>query len=230
MHTTINQRVKEIADKLCGGNISEMARITGVNQPTLRDIVGVKQRKPSFDTLHKIAVCTTLNINCEWLINGKGNMQKHTANILQNATQYEVSPGAIPLYDIYTAGSLHWLLNNDKKYIIGEIVIPNAPTCDGAIHVRDNSMYPLIKGGTIAAYKQLHSLDVLIEGEMYIIDYYLNGDNMHFIRYVKWEEKNATLRLIAYNNKEHYQDMIIPVSAVRSIASISIVVSVESMI
>lgn len=33
MDTTINQRVKEIADKLCDGNVSELARVSGINQP-----------------------------------------------------------------------------------------------------------------------------------------------------------------------------------------------------
>ena len=63
MNTTINQRVKEIADKLCNGNVSEMARVTGVNQPALRDIVGTKKRKPGFDVLSQIASCATLQIN-----------------------------------------------------------------------------------------------------------------------------------------------------------------------
>lgn len=225
MCTTINERIREIANKLCDRNISELARTTGVNQPALRDIVGVKQRKPGFDIIYKISVCTTLNINCNWLIKGLGHMQMHTADTLHNTPHKELSTRTIPVYDIYAAGSLQGLLNSDKKRIIGEIIVLNAPHCDGAIQVRDNGMYPLIKGSNVAAYKQLHSIDGLIEGEVYIIDYYIYGENIHLIRLVKWEEKNVTLRLIPYNSTEHYQDMIIPVSAIRAIAHIKAVVS-----
>ena len=136
-----------------------------------------------------------------------------------------MSTRIIPVYNIYATGSLQGLLNSDKKRIIGEIIVLNAPHCDGAIQVRDNGMYPLIKGSNVAAYIQLHSIDGLIEGEVYIIDYYINGENIHLIRLVKWEEKNVTLRLIPYNNTDHYQDMIIPVSAIRAIAHIKAVVS-----
>ena len=72
---SINKRIKLIAEKLCNGNISELARIIGVNQPALRDVVGAKQVKPGFDILNKIVDNATLNIDAKWLLTGKGNMQ-----------------------------------------------------------------------------------------------------------------------------------------------------------
>lgn len=81
MKTTINERIKIISDKFCNGNMSELARITGINQPALRDIVGAKQVKPGFDVLHRILDNAILNINAEWLLIGIGEVQK--ANTLQ---------------------------------------------------------------------------------------------------------------------------------------------------
>ena len=60
MKTTINQRIKKIADRLCEGNISELARILDVKQPSLRDVVGIKEVKPRSDMLTKIANSTEL--------------------------------------------------------------------------------------------------------------------------------------------------------------------------
>lgn len=89
METTINQRIKEIAEKLFDGNISELARVSGVNQPALRDIVGTKQAKPRFEILNSIVDSSTLNIEAEWLLTGKGEMMKSSTvqeNIIKEDT------------------------------------------------------------------------------------------------------------------------------------------------
>ena len=87
-------------------------------------------------------------------------------------------------------------------------------------------MYPLVKSGDMVTYKQLHNIDNLISGEMYVMDYDIESDSFLVIKYVKWEEKNVTLRLISYN-KQH-QDMIIPASAVSAIALVKIVVNINA--
>ena len=228
MKTTINQRVKEIADKLCDGNVSELARVVGVTQPALRDIVGTKQAKPRFEIINQIVECSTLHINADWLITGKGPMQRHGINILHNSPYRDVGRGAIPIYDISAAANLHTLLTDNNQHLLGEIMIPNAPHCDGAIYARGDSMYPLVKTGDIIAYKQLQSLNNLISGEIYVVDFHVEGDDFLVIKYVKWEEKSATLRLISYNG--HHEDIVISVSAVRAIALVKIVVRINTMV
>jgi len=227
MDTTINERIKEIADKLCRGNVSELARISGVSQPALREIVGVKQRKPGFEILNQIADCSELQISTDWLIKGKGEMQTPTINILHHPPYHDVGTRIIPIYDINAAANLQTLFANNSQHVLGEIKIPNAPACDGAIYVRGDSMYPLVKSGDMVSFKQLHNIENLVSGEMYVVDFDIDGDDFLVIKYVKWEEKNATLRLISYN--AHHQDMIIPVGAVRAIALIKIVIRINSM-
>ena len=228
MNTTINQRVQEIADKLCNGNVSEMARIVGVNQGALRDITGTKKTKPGFETLNKIADNSTLNINAYWLLTGKGRMQSSRTDIIQKQVYKEVKTGIIPIYDIDLATNLKTLFAEPVNYEVGEIKIPNAPDCDGAIYVRGDSMSPLIESGSMIAYKQLHSLDSLISGAMYVMDFVSGGNDFLAIRYVKWEDdNNKTLRLVSYN--KHYKDMIIQASDVRAIALVKIVIRMNSM-
>ena len=228
MDSTINQRVQEIADKLCGGNISELARVSGASQPALRDIVGKKQAKPRFELLNTIVESSALQINAEWLLTGKGDMQKCEINILHHPPYKDVGTrGIIPIYDINAAANLQTLFANDSQHLLGEITIPNAPDCDGTIYVRGDSMYPLVKSGDMVSYKQLHNIENLVSGEMYVVDFEIDGDDFLVIKYVKWEERNATLRLVSYN--QHHQDMIIPASAVRAIALIKIVIRINSM-
>lgn len=74
MDTTINQRIKSIADELFNGNISALSRAISAPQSTIRDIVGERQTEPSYETIRKIVAESTMNINAEWLLIGTGNM------------------------------------------------------------------------------------------------------------------------------------------------------------
>ena len=228
MDTTINQRIREIADKLCGGNMSEVARIAGVNQPALRNIVGPKQSQPRFEILSKIADNNMLQINSKWLLTGKGTMQNHEIDIIHKSPYRDARTRIIRIYDITAAANLQTLFSSNSQEVLGEIKIPNAPACDGAIYVRGDSMYPLVKSGDIISFKMLNRIDNLISGEMYVVDFEIEGDDFLVIKYVKWEERDVTLRLISYN--EHHEDMIIPLNAVRAIAIVKIVIRLNSMI
>ena len=228
MKTTINQRVKQIANKLYKGNISELARVSGINQPALRDIVGTKQAKPRFEIIKQLVESYELQISADWLITGNGPMQRLAVNSLQPSPCRNVDRDSIPVYNTYAAGNLHELFANKSDFIVGELSIPKSPDCDGAIYVRETSMYPLFKGDDLVAYKQLHNIDNIMGGKMYLIDFHDKGDDIFMIRYVYWEEKNSTLRLVSYNKQ--YGDMIIPASGVRTIALVKIVISISSMI
>ena len=232
MDTTINERVKEIADKLCDGNISEMARIVGVRQPSLRDVVTGKLVKPGFDMLHNIVDNSTLNISSEWLLRGEGEMQRHKIEIIHHPPYNDIGTGLIPVYDINVAANLQTLFTNDRQNIVGQIKIPNAPDCDGAIYVRGDSMYPLVKTGDLIAFKQLNAIDSVISGEMYLVDFQINGDDFLVVKYVQEEEEeeedNSNLRLVSYN--QHHKDIVIPSSAVRAVALVKIVIRVNSMV
>ena len=228
MNTTINERVKEIADKLCDGNISEMARIVGVRQPSLRDVAAGKMVKPGFDMLHKIVDSSTLNISSEWLLRGEGEMQRHKIEIIHHPSYTDIGTGLIPVYDINAASNLQTLFANDRQYIVGQIKIPNAPTCDGAIYVRGDSMYPLVKTGDLVAFKQLNTIESVISSEMYVVDFQINGDDFLVIKYVQKEEVSIHLRLVSYN--QLHKDIVIPSSAVRAVALVKIVIRVSSMV
>ena len=228
MNTTINQRIREIADKLCDGNISEMARIVGLRQPSLRDIVTGKLVKPGFDILYKIADNSTLNISSEWLLRGEGEMQRPKINIIHHPPYNDIDSRVIPVYDINAAANLQTLFTNNSQHVMGEIKIPNAPACDGAIYVRGDSMYPLVKTGDLVAYKQLNTIESVISGELYMVDFQINGDDFLVIKYVQEEEDNINLRLVSYN--QHHKDIVIPTSAVRAVALVKIVIRVSSMV
>lgn len=72
---TVNERLIFLLDELFKGNVSEFARVTGVPQPTLNNIVGNRMSKPSADNLERI-INSIESLDANWLITGKGEMLK----------------------------------------------------------------------------------------------------------------------------------------------------------
>ena len=151
-----------------------------------------------------------------WVITGVGDMLK------QPSTQ-EASGDIIPLshpktpdkiypmsefnlYDIDVSAGLSRLFSEDgdrNKAYLGKISIPNMPKCDGAVKVIGDSMYPLLKSGDIIAYKEVHSIESVQYGEIYILQIENDSDVSVVVKYLKKSsEGNDYLNLVSYN-KEH---------------------------
>ncbi|WP_294610956.1 hypothetical protein [uncultured Bacteroides sp.] len=74
MQTTVNERIKEIAEKLYNGNITAMAKATFISRTTINSIIGEKEVAPGYDVIRKIAEISSPKINLDWLIIGTGEM------------------------------------------------------------------------------------------------------------------------------------------------------------
>lgn len=82
----ITERLQEIIDHE-NLTISAFARKIGVVDQTIRGIVVQKRNKPGFDILVKI-IQTFDWLNAEWLLTGKGTMQKpEPVNDTENSQQ-----------------------------------------------------------------------------------------------------------------------------------------------
>lgn len=82
----ITERLQEIIDHE-NLSISAFARKIGVVDQTIRGIVVQKRNKPGFDILVKI-LQTFDWLNAEWLLTGKGSMQKpESTNDTENSQQ-----------------------------------------------------------------------------------------------------------------------------------------------
>lgn len=133
----------------------------------------------------------------------------------------------VPVYDIDAAANLKTLFETKQPNILDTLRIPNLPKCDGAVYVRGDSMYPILKSGDIVAYKQIHGLDYLVFGEMYLIDFNLNGDFYLSVKYITKSEKENYVKLVSYNT--HHEPMDIPISSINAIAMIKASVRINTM-
>jgi phage repressor protein C with HTH and peptisase S24 domain/plasmid maintenance system antidote protein VapI len=76
MESSINQRIKKIID-VTEKSVRFVANEIGISQASLHSIV-TGQTKPSFDTLQKLV--EKYQINPDWLLTGRGGMQKNVSN------------------------------------------------------------------------------------------------------------------------------------------------------
>lgn len=74
--TNINERIQAIINKLYNGNVSEFERASSIKPSTIKNIVGSRQTKPSYDILELI-IRNNVQISAEWLLTGKGEILRN---------------------------------------------------------------------------------------------------------------------------------------------------------
>lgn len=164
-----------------------MARSISVSQSTLRDIIGSKQSKPSFDTLKAIVECTTIEVSASWLIRGKPfsleeNLEgvcfdaknELTNGINEPEVEYKIrnkieTRPRIP----YTAAA--GVLSNVLDGIVCEQceqmpVIKILPDYDFTIILKGDSMEPKYEGGDEVACKRIDNTSFIQWGKTHVLN------------------------------------------------------------
>lgn len=181
------------------------------------------------------------DLDLTWLITGKGSMLKSQSNksniednketptdrimsIYKLKTDYfNTEKQLIPLYEISGAAGLVTLFDNQhvQQIPLDFISIPNAPKCDGAVFVRGDSMYPVLKAGDIVCYKHIEKLDDIYWGEMYLLDIDVAGDQYLTFKYVqKSDNGDEYIRLVSQNS--HHSPKDVRKDDIRAIALVKV--------
>lgn len=165
--------------------------------------------------------CVGLDAN--WLLTGKGNMFIETnpkaivetpeegVSIYKLKTDYySVERQKIPLYEIEATAGLNAIFSNQNNQIpLDYITIPNAPVVDGAVFVRGDSMYPILKAGDIVCYKNLFDIENVYYGEMYLLDTVIGDDDFLTFKYVQESPKGDNyFRLVSHNTHHSPKDIL----------------------
>lgn len=108
-----------------------------------------------------------------------------------------------PLFDLDTTkGCLGSILAGHKPSI-DYVSFPGLPQCDGAVYMRGDSMYPLLRAGDILIYKTLNNLNSLIKGDMYLLSFTLNGDEYTTVKYLDRSEQHPDRLVLSSHNPNH---------------------------
>lgn len=239
--STINERIKIIIERYYNGSQRAFAEAIGTSSSVVNGIVGKRKSSPSFEILQKIYA--TVNISADWLLTGDGDIltDNHSkpdsgslaVDVLPNESSVEqiyhsksfektLDVQDIPLYSFDVTGGILENLDDSAQFIEGTIRIPDAPKCDGAVRVVGNSMTPIVNPGDIIAFSILNSLDYLLYGQIYFVDYSADASNNFLVcKIVKKSDRGDDYISLHSANPSH-DPVDIPRSSVRHIAIVKL--------
>lgn len=204
---------------------TDLAELLGISKSTLSNWIS----RDSIDFDKIFSLCEHIDIN--WLLTGQGKRYKEYPAASENriyatedirvlyhpkSIEKKLQQQAIKLYDVAAAANLKTLFANKDQNILGEISIPDIPRCDGAIYVRGDSMYPILKSGDIIAYKEIYNFENIIFGEMYLVSFDLEGDDYLTVKYVNHSDRDDCVKLVSYN--QHHDPKDIPLQSINALA------------
>lgn len=238
-NTEISERIKLVIDFLCVTPNEFAKKLNYERSQTIYDILNCKSA-PSFDFFNRLFNSEYSEIiSSDWLITGKGEMKKEVEKkdgirIEQSfslRTDHSLDIQSIPLYDSeIAAGLVSLFLDHPLSTPIHYIQIPNLPKSDGAIYVRGDSMYPVLKSHDIVIYKEVKDLSnhIFIYGEMYIVCFDNDGDDYTMVKWVhKSDLGNDYIKLVSEN--KHHDAIDIPTNKIKALAMIKASIRVNSM-
>lgn len=166
-------------------------------------------------------------VSAEWLLTGRGNMLREEDEQLAQPTiaaqfplrtDRQVKMQSIPLYELDASAGLVALFNETARQVpVSHLQIPDLPPCDGAIYVRGDSMYPLLKSGDIVLYKEVRNIsNGILWGEMYLLSFEIDGDWYIAIKYIQRSDDDRFVRLVSHN--PHHSPKDIPLDSIRALA------------
>lgn len=166
-------------------------------------------------------------VSAEWLLTGRGNMLREEDEQLAQPTiaaqfplrtDRQVEMQSTPLYELDASAGLVALFNETARQVpVSHLQIPDLPPCDGAIYVRGDSMYPLLKSGDIVLYKEVRNIsNGILWGEMYLLSFEIDGDWYIAIKYIQRADDDRFVRLVSHN--PHHSPKDIPLDSIRALA------------
>lgn len=205
----------------------QLAQRLGIGKAALSMI---ETGKCGLSTRNKNILVQDLNVNPDWLETGKGNMfnaePDYTAFLLRSDNSLPMQ--SVPLYSIEgTAGLVPLFTKQEENKPVNFIHIPNLPKCDGAIYISGDSMYPLLKSGDIVLYKQLHNIEDIFWGDMYLLSIDLDGEEYITVKYIQKSDREGYVRLVSQN--PHHADKDIEIGRIRALALVKASIRMNSI-
>jgi len=228
--------------------ILQIAELKDVSKESFCEKIGMSygnfkgKSKNSAINSNAIAEIVTLypDLNLRWLITGDGEMQLNesvsTSYVSEPVTPYNlrtdhsIQSQSIPLYNKEASASLISLFQNHTTEMqIGTLSIPNIPSCDGAIYITGDSMYPLLKSGDMVLFKKVPDPQqaILFFGEMYLLCFTVNDDDYVAVKWLQRSEQKDHIKLVSEN--QHHDSIDIPLSSITALALIKDSVRINSM-
>lgn len=218
-------------------NDADLARFLDISHATLSNW----KTRDSIDYDLVFSKCEHVDLN--WLLAGKDSILKKGIPLSEPAPKQNseiqfihhpkvpdklIQQQSIPVYNIEASANLKTVFTNKDQNVLGEITMPDIPRCDGAVHVRGDSMYPLLKSGDLVGYKEIHDFDNVIYGEMYLVAFDIEGDEFVSVKYVNHSDKEGCVKLVSYNS--HHDPKDIPLTRINAMALVKFSIRMNTIL
>ncbi len=222
----MNERLKLIRKQL-GMTQDQLAQRLGIGKSALSMI---ETGKTGLSSRNRNILVQDLNVNPEWLESGRGEMFNAEPDLTayRLRTDNSLPMQSVPLYSIEgTAGLVPLFADQTQTKPVNYIHIPNLPKCNGAIYIVGDSMYPLLKSGDIVLYKQLHNIDDIFWGDMYLLSIDIDGEEFVTVKYIQKSERAGYVKLVSQN--PHHADKEVAVDRIRALALVKASIRMNSI-
>lgn len=231
MESTINQRIREIIEKRHEGSANALAKLAGISQSTLKDIIGEKANKPGYDTIVKILKAESNNlfgeISSDWLLFGRGSMvsdvekpvdklQKLTARI-PTATNNAINYKLVPLLNLDAVGDIHSpnVVPGDYEYPDQLIPFTDALEGDVALTVSGESMSPTCPPGSRVLIRQVPQWrEYFGYGNIFVL---LLTDGRRILKEVQKYSEDSKNYILCKSHNDKYPEEELPKSMIASV-------------
>lgn len=213
----MNSRLRILRKEL---NLTQeaLAKKLGIGKSALSMI---ETGKASLSERNKNIIIQELNINPDWIETGKGEIFNRISpsSTWSKSTDTFLRSQSVPLYDVDATAGLTPLFHDKNSFVpIDYIHIPNLPRCDGGIYIVGDSMYPLLKSGDIVLYKQVHDINNIFWGDMYLLSLEVEGEEYIMVKYIQKSDRDGYVKLVSQN--PHHADKDVEIRKIRALALI----------
>lgn len=187
-------------------NATDLANITGKQKSYISEVMTGKRSLS--EQFVRVFTDHFPEISTEWLLSGSGEMLKKTVKTFEFKAEEGRSTRRVPVYDTFATAGFMAVYNNSPLEVSDYLSIPNLPPVDGALYARGDSMSPLISSGDIVIFKVVErNPDNILWGHIYIITYFIEGDEFTVLKYLKRSQKAGYIRLESYNPRFDPQEI-----------------------
>lgn len=185
----INDRVKEVRERFCGGSNLEFANKLGRNPNTTSNWV-----RNGYSVGRGVAseIASVFGVDLNWLMTGDGQM-------LNGSSPAVPAGSGVPYYDLDVTASITESFNDVREEVQYYINFPPLNDCDAAFPVFGESMIPDFYPGEVVMVREIRNVNSMLWGEPYLIITNAACDNLRTIKNVYLSEDRQSFILRATN-------------------------------
>ena len=206
-----------------GLNPKSFSEKIGLDRPqAIYDIQKGKTKNISPNMADKI-VSAFPEINRTWLLTGEGEMLKEGAGRVPRTQETQGTP--VYNIDVVCGREGRDLMFADER-IIGYVDLPGISRSSHIIEASGDSMAPRINSGDRIVVREIETWDFFVFGQAYVVI----TDEYRLLKYVRKHPERPNEYVLLRSENPAYDDIELPIAAIRKLFVVENVLSVKNVL